>query len=203
MNANAFPTNAIAKKPKIKHGYQDTTFSMSTKQKKAIIAKNVQVAIAQANKDMPGLPVTTKSSKRFPHTAFVALNRTTGSRRMELNPASEFFARPISYSRAGRRDGYFSSASPRHTIAHEIGHAKHRTMGDRQEFKNGDTRIARRVSAYAASKPNEFVAEVRGARKVGSRFDAEIMSKYRMYSGLSAKPAPRFRPTRKAKAAKR
>ena len=202
MNANAFPTNAIAKKPKIKHGYKDVTSKMTRMQQQMTIAKNVEIAVAQAKKEMPNLPITVTNQRRG-STASVALNLKTGARRMEINKAAQFYQIPNAYARRTRREGTFSSASPRHTIAHEIGHAKHRTMGDPigQSFKSSeDRRIARRVSNYAASKSNEFVAEVRGARKVGSRFDAQIMGKYREYSGLSAKPAPRFRPTAKAKA---
>ena len=203
MNANAFPTNAIAKKPKIKHGYKDITPNMTRMQQQMTIAKNVEIAVAQAKKEMPNLPITVTNQRRG-STASVALNLQTGARRMEINKAAEFYQIPNAYAKRTRSKGLFSSASPAHTIAHEIGHAKHRTMGDPigQIFKSsGDRRIAQRVSDYAASKSNEFVAEVRGARKVGSRFDAQIMGKYREYSGLSPKPAPRFRPTAKAKAA--
>ena len=202
MSANAFPTNAIAKKPKIKHGYKDITSSMTRMQQQMTIARNVEIAVAQAKKEMPNLPIKVTNQRRG-STASVALNLITGARRMEINKAAEFYQIPNAYAKRTRSKGLFSSASPAHTIAHEIGHAKHRTMGDPvgQSFKtSGDRRIASRVSRYAASKSNEFVAEVRGARKVGSRFDAQIMAKYREYSGLSAKPAPRFRPTAKAKA---
>ena len=204
MSANAFPTNAMAKKPKIKHGYTDITPKMTRMQQQMTIAKNVEISVARAKKEMPNLPISVVHQPRGIATASVALNLKTGARRMEINKAADFFEMPNRYSRITRANGSFASASPAHVIAHEIGHAKHRTMGDPigQSFKTSeDRRIARRVSDYAASKSNEFVAEVRGARKTGSRFDAQIMSKYREYSGLSPKPAPRFRPTAKAKAA--
>jgi len=200
MNANAFPTNAIAKKPKIKDGYKDVTADMTQTQRRQTIKNNIQLSLDTAKKQTPWLPATIKGNSRSRTVAFVALNTQTGGRRLQVNSSHPRWATPIKSSIEGRRTGDFASAKPAHVINHEIGHAKHRTMGRQQQFQLGDTRIARRVSKYAATNANEFVAEVRGARKVGSRFDAQIMSRYRKYSGLSPKPAPKFRPTAKAKA---
>ena len=201
MNANAFPTNAIAKKPKVKHGYKDITPEMTRIQQKQTIQNNIQIALNTAKKQTPWLPATTKGNSRSATVAFVALNMVTGARRLEINSSHPRWKTPIADSIQGRRSGLFASANPAHVINHEIGHAKHRTMGKDQYFSQNDRVIARRVSKYANESVNEFVAEVRGARKVGSRFDAQIMRQYREFSGLSPKPAPRFRPTAKAKAA--
>lgn len=201
MSANAFPTNAIAKKPKINDGYKDVTDKMSPAIRRQTIARNVQISLDTAKKQTPWMPQTIKGDKRSATVAFVALNLQTGGRRLQVNSSHPRWATPIKEGIEGRRTGMFASAKPGHIINHEIGHAKHRTMGRQQRFELGDTAIARRVSQYGATSVNEFVAEVRGARKVGSRFDAQIMNRYRKYSGLSAKPAPRFRPTAKAKAA--
>jgi len=200
MNANAFPTNAIAKKPKIKDGYKDVTADMTQTQRRQTIKNNIQLSLDTAKKQTPWLPATIKGNSRSGTVAFVALNLQTGGRRLQVNSSHPRWATPIKSSIEGRRTGEFASAKPAHVINHEIGHAKHRTMGKQQYMSQNDRTIARRVSKYAATEVNEFVAEVRGARKVGSRFDAQIMGKYREYSGLSAKPAPRFRPTAKAKA---
>lgn len=202
MSANAFPANAIAKKTKIvKHGYKDVKPDMTIEQIKQTIKNNLKIATGTANKQAPWLPVTLKGNRNDPSIAFVALNTATGQRRMQINSSHPRWQQPIKYGIQGRRTGEFASANPAHIMNHEIGHAKHRLMGEQQNFGNGETRIARRVSQYATTSVNEFVAEVRGARKTGNRYDRQIMGLYRKFSGLSPKPAPRFRPTAKPAAA--
>ena len=184
MNANAFPVSAISKPKKIKHGYGTD--------KKA----NIQNAIKQAQKSMPDLPIETKSRSRSGNIASVSMNLQTGARRMTINTAHPFWKNPAKDQLDSRRQGLFASANPKSIIGHEIGHAKHRTLGKQQYFDANSLKMARRVSKYATTNVNEFVAEVKGARSVGKRLDYQVMRAYRAAAGLPAKPKPKFRPTK-------
>lgn len=106
-------------------------------------------------------------------------------------------------AKARRRSGFASSARPESLMAHEIAHAKSKTLlsGDNWrtvaaragvKLDSGwDTmkpvrRISGRVSAYARENPQEFIAEFRAARSAGRRFDPETVRLYRSAAGLSS-----------------
>jgi hypothetical protein len=187
MNANAFPVSAISKPKKIKHGYGTD--------KKA----NIQNAIKQAQKSMPDLPIELVRRSRSGTMASVSMNLQSGQRRLKINTAHPFWKNPAKEQLDSRRQGLFASANPKSIIGHEIGHAKHRTLGKQQYFDANSLKMAKRVSKYATTNVNEFVAEVKGARSVGKRLDYQVMRAYRAAAGLPAKPKPKFRPTKPKK----
>lgn len=86
--------------------------------------------------------------------------------------------------------GFKSSASPRHTVDHELAHAAHwHTSGVRGEIwqtklTEAEERIIRaRVSRYGATDASEMVAEVYSGVINGKVYDDEVMAIYRKYKG--------------------
>ncbi|MFN6337816.1 MAG: hypothetical protein ACK41W_03670 [Cyanobacteriota bacterium] len=78
-----------------------------------------------------------------------------------------------------------STSDPRGVVFHEAAHAKYGHRGKQRWTggKNGGfAMIAKRVSQYAATNPNEFVAEVYAGRKTGRKYDHQVMRAFRLYT---------------------
>ena len=117
-------------------------------------------------------------------------------RSIELNRSSPAWKNPGQAMRERRRAGWISSSSPTHALNHEIGHMRDAGMNKRgggldpwKVREGGDRRqaIARRVSRYAATQPDEFVAEVFAGLRAGNKYDSQVMSQYRALRGRRAR----------------
>lgn len=113
---------------------------------------------------------------------------------------------PVAGTREQRRTRWWSSSAPTHAMWHEIGHAKQHKAGKGSYFSNplsSTTKTSkirsliegRKVSKYASTSPDEFVAETYAALRAGRRFDRGVMTLYRelMGTGDSALKARRSR----------
>jgi hypothetical protein len=165
----------------------DGTFG---KDKKA----NVNTAIRLLQQQLPS---DVKVQRRGQNRSSLIMGWSPSKRTMYVNTSHGFWNDPTRHSRNWRRDGSFSSSNPKALIAHEIGHVRHRTLNENRYFNTVDNRVsvkggrlnslrlARRVSRYAMTNPDEFVAEVRAGRATGRRYDHKVMRAYRAAAGLS------------------
>ena len=109
---------------------------------------------------------------------------------------SEYWSNPRKHSIDQRRQGWFSSSSPKAVIMHEIGHSRAKRtgfmndpskpwgIGTRPFDSARNQRLARRVSGYAATSPSEFIAETYAGRRTGRKYDHQVMRAYRQEMGL-------------------
>lgn len=97
------------------------------------------------------------------------------------------------------RAGWTSTPHDQHFVHHEIGHAlHHRAVGDAGMRKAQAAQLtpeqkalaAGRVSHYAATSPNDFLAETHAGMLGGKTFSKEVMDQYAKLGG--PKPAERF-----------
>lgn len=80
---------------------------------------------------------------------------------------------------------WWSVGSLSGVIRHEMGHAKHKILSDSAKVLSESQKvmIKYKVSEYASTNANEFVAEVYSAMSVGKKYDAEVMNLYKKYGG--------------------
>ena len=179
VRGNFRPVNTMAKPQR-----SDGTFGKDKK-------TNVETAISLLQAKLPsGAKVQRKGQKRSPNI----MSWSPSTKTMFINTSHGYWNDPRKHSRNWRQDGTFSSSNPKAMIAHEIGHVRHRTLSQNKYFFNVDSiakqpdgktyRAATRVSRYATTNPNEFVAEVRGGRATGRRYDHQVMRAYRAAAGL-------------------
>jgi len=197
MYANAFPRNAIAK-PALRSG--DNRYGYGNTR-----AANIRAAVTQAKE----AGVAVKISRRRGSNAVAYYSAADNA--ITINARSPAWADQKARAIKNRRSGFGSSAKPEHLMAHEIGHAKSRTLTAGTDWRivasNANVKlspgwdemrpvrsIANRVSAYAREHPQEFVAEYKSARAGGRRFDPEVVRLYRAAAGL---PAPKARRRRR------
>lgn len=88
---------------------------------------------------------------------------------------------------------FTSTTHQYHNIIHELGHLDHYRNGSSTISKNKSLKfspeekklIEKEVSTYAGYEPNEFVAEVFAAIKLGKTYSSTIMELYKFYkSGI-------------------
>ena len=207
-NLNAFPENAIAKSALTRSaasaGYGGTR------------SQNLRAAVRQAQ--AAGVPV--RIDRRANPSAMATYS--------DADKAITVYARSQGWSNrretavARRRSGFASTSKPEGLMAHEIAHAKSRTLtsgenwsgvaakaGMKLDPKQPDymkpvRRIAGRVSAYARENPQEFIAEYRAGRAAGHRYTPEVVRLYRAAAGQSINQPRRQRtvskPSRQRKA---
>jgi hypothetical protein len=120
---------------------------------------------------------------------YLAAYAITGDGRshFSINPQAVEMVAPIRNQRAARRTGFFSTGSAQHTAMHEAGHAMHSRRTDAFRTKTGREKApasARRVSKYATENSAEFVAEVYAGRRLGRKYDAQVMRDYQRALGV-------------------
>jgi hypothetical protein len=98
-----------------------------------------------------------------------------------------------------RRKNEFSTSSPNHYVAHELGHVRNPSgrmanswtaqlrkkgemLADADSVLNAQ-RTARRVSRYAMTKPAEFAAETAAGRSLGKKYDNRVMRQFEQVTG--------------------
>lgn len=116
-----------------------------------------------------------------------------GDRKIYINTAARRWQSPDPAA-AQDKGHWFARKDLAGLADHEIGHARHHAaIGDRIKLKELNDRnwlsfdrrleVVQAVSGYAGMMPNEFVAEVFSALKVGRTFPTWVMDMYRMYGG--------------------
>jgi len=109
---------------------------------------------------------------------------------MSVNASYRDMARA---AKLGGQGGWWATWDPAAVYRHELVHAVHaarapqlfagRASALRVWKLKTEWEVAERVSAYAATDPAEFVAELGSALLKGKHYDAEVMRLYKKYKG--------------------
>lgn len=196
MNANGRPVNTMAKPRKGQNPFING--STTVKDRTSRLA-NAKTAAEFARKRGHNVAMYS-GAKHVP----ARYNETTGT--VEINRAATHWQNPRASAIAERRGRFWSSSSPVGSLYHEMGHSRAKGIGNswltasrggtyEQKLAKGSKarQLAGRVSRYAQTSPNEFVAETYAGLRTGRRYDYQVMRAYREAQGLSPKPASRRR----------
>lgn len=111
-----------------------------------------------------------------------------------INPDSPFWQNPRAQAVAmgPGLSGFLSSDSPFHPVVHEVGHHMHKlNLGENWNRPPAPhprfDEIASKVSRYAATHRDEFVAETFAAMATGRKLDQDVMDMYDYYGGWRKK----------------
>lgn len=170
--------------------------------------QKANVANARRQIEAAGVQSALKSNKRSSSVASVSENK---SNVVSVNASHTAWRNPRADMIKSRRKNEFSTASPGHYVAHELGHIKNpsgrmarsweaQLRGKGQIYADSDKvinarRTARRVSRYAMTQPAEFAAETRAGLSLGKRYDSKVMSLYR---GVTGRQLPSVRSQQRA-----
>ena len=154
------------------------------------------VANARKQIEKAGATSALKSNKR---SSTVASVNEKSPKQVDINASHTAWRNPRKGMIQNRRKNEFSTSSPGHYVAHELGHVRHpsgkmarswdvQLRGKGQVYADSDKVIsakimARRVSKYAMTQPAEFAAETRAARSLGKKYDSKVMGLYRNVTG--------------------
>jgi len=201
---NFRPKNVTGKFAKGKDPYQsgkgktNTVISASSDDKKARLGN---AKMAQDFFESKGLKVKFSSNKRG--STIASYNLAT--KEISINRSHANWINPGSAARRSRAAGQFSSSSPMHVLYHELGHARDKSIRNRQgpfgemwilatrqgssdkkraERATEMSKLSRRVSRYATTNPSEFIAETYAGRRTGRKYDNQVMDAYREARGL-------------------
>jgi len=158
------------------------------------------VAEARRRIEASGAQSALKSNKRSNSVASV--NEKTPNK-VDVNASHTAWRNPRADMIQSRRKNEFSTSSPNHYVAHELGHVRNPSS---QMAKSWDTqlrgkgeiyadvdkvlnakRTARRVSRYAMTEPAEFAAETAAGLSLGKKYDSGVMRQYRQVTGRRAR----------------
>lgn len=115
---------------------------------------------------------------RNPKSSYIA---AWANDKINLNASKSFWKDPVGNMQRAFASGQLSSASPEHTLHHEMGHAIYSPPDN--FFTLGHQDMARKeVSKYAAMNPKEFVSEVHAGMKGGRTFSPEVMQVFGQYA---------------------
>lgn len=145
-------------------------------------------------------PVTfTRAQQRSGTKAYVITDKQgTTYPNVYVNKDSKAWENPRRAAISSRRSGQFSTSHPAGVVLHEVGHIKNgvggpsfrqvdRTLQRRGAKQPGAADVARRVSRYAATNRDEFVAETFAGLRTGRRYDHQVMRAYRAATGRRAR----------------
>jgi len=154
------------------------------------------VANARKQIEKAGAMSALKSNKRSRTVASVS---ERSPKQVDINASHSAWRNPRKGMIQNRKKNEFSTTSPGHYVAHELGHVRHpsskmarswdvQLRGKGQVYADANKvvsaqRMARRVSKYAMTEPAEFAAETRAARSLGKKYDSKVMSLYRNVTG--------------------
>ena len=154
------------------------------------------VANARKQIERAGATSALKSNKR---SSSVASVNERSPKQVDINASHTAWRNPRKDMIQSRRKNEFSTTSPGHYVAHELGHVRHpsskmarswdvQLRGKGQVYADASKvvsaeRMARRVSKYAMTQPAEFAAETRAARSLGKKYDSKVMGLYRNVTG--------------------
>jgi len=158
------------------------------------------VAEARRRIEAAGATSALKSNKRSSSVASVS-ERSPNT--VNVNASHTAWRNPRQDMIQSRRKNEFSTSSPNHYVAHELGHVRNPTnkmangwdaqlRGKGQIYADADKvvnakRVARRVSRYAMQSPAEFAAEVSAGLQSGKKYDSRVMQQYRQVNGRRAR----------------
>lgn len=174
MNANARPVNTMARFRKGENPFGNKK------------GQNIDTAISLLKAQ--GVKTVDKLGKRSSGAAAWAQQ---DYQRVVINTSHGHWKNPKASAIHNRRSGNLSTSDPRGTLFHEAAHLKLRQVPNFFNLK--DQKMAGRVSRYARMNPKEFTSEVYAGLKTGRKYDSQVMKLYRMYAGLSPRPAARRR----------
>lgn len=83
----------------------------------------------------------------------------------------------------GFNSGFFVSGDKASTYIHELGHAYQDSNVKDHPWKYREMEIASKVSGYATTHPDEFVAEVFAGMVYGHQYERDVMRLYRALGG--------------------
>lgn len=155
--------------------------------------------VLEARKQIQARGVASKleSNRRSSSVAFV---RDAVPNTVFINASHSTWSDPGRSARRGRASNQFSTSSPGHVVAHELGHVT-RPVDNRSNWTTGLMRgrsnakmpssdqiiqaqkTARRVSKYAMQNPSEFAAETKAALSLGKKYDSQVMRQFRQVTG--------------------
>lgn len=151
------------------------------------------VAEARRRIEAGGAKSALKSNKRSNSVASV--NERTPST-VDVNASHSAWRNPRADMIKSRRKNEFSTSSANHYVAHELGHVKNPVKAPNwtmQNLKKGSVtdpgpdlasmRTARRVSRYATKSPAEFAAETSAGRRLGKKYDNQVMKQFAEVTG--------------------
>ena len=178
MNANAFPSNAIAKSIMRIGGAAMFGNNRRT---------NLATAARYARRRGYAAQFISKGAKAevANYTAGGSVGRRKGT--IGINVDSPAWDNPNQYMRSANKGGRsYATTTGKGIMAHEMGHRIH-TYGDLNQWNDYNNpkvqaklQIARKVSTYAAiGGPEEFIAEYRAGRATGRRYTRDIVALYR------------------------
>jgi len=109
-----------------------------------------------------------------------------------VNPGADFWKNSVIDAAANKSSGFWTTASTRHPLRHELGHAIHKANIGLTRFRVEFTmpldkeqkRLARKnVSRYGSSSRGEFVAEVFSGLMDGASYADPVMALYKKFGG--------------------
>jgi hypothetical protein len=108
-----------------------------------------------------------------------------------VNEDAYYFRDPVGTRTKLRATDTLSTDHPVGPVWHEYGHAAHKGTVGNEEFQRQAGELppegtAAKVSKYARTAADEFVAETFAGMMAGNRYDKDVMDLYRRYGG----PAP-------------
>lgn len=184
MNANARPVGVVAKPPRTRSNYGKD--------------RNANVQLFIGNAMASGQFVGSRRVASRGNIAEVVDRRPLMGFQLRVNSRSRWFGDPVGEQRRLRRQGWFSTTDPKGLVAHEVAHGRFKhSDGNLRLWPLGQSgparRVAGRVSQYAKTNPQEFVAEVAAGLATGRKYDHEVMSMYRAATGRTSRPPARRR----------
>lgn len=187
VRGNFRPQNTMAK-PKTDHGsFVDAPRGMmrGTPERKAIVIQNAkEMQRLLAGSKTAGSVEIVRSNPGYSASFGI---KGSGATLYRINPQAPEYAAPRRNARANRRTGFFSSGSAMSTYYHEVGHAKHESRTGALSSRAGNKPappVASRVSKYATTNRAEFAAETYAGRRLGHKYDHQVMGAYRKEMGL-------------------
>jgi hypothetical protein len=152
-------------------------------------ARLTNAQLAKTAFEAKGLTVKYSSSRKSSSVA----SYHPVTKQISINRSHTNWVNPAAAAILSRRSGYISSSSPMHTFYHELGHARDKNILRRSAPHVGArvtrgipvSKLAKRVSRYAATNTAEFVAETYAGRRTGRRYDHQVMRAYREARGLA------------------
>lgn len=151
------------------------------------------VAEARRRIEAAGAKSALKSNKRSSSVASV--NERTPST-VDVNASHTAWRNPRADMIKSRRKNEFSTSSANHYVAHELGHVRNPVKAPNWKMQNlkkgsmtdpgpdlASMKTALRVSRYATKSPAEFAAEVSAGRRLGKKYDHQVMKQFAEVTG--------------------
>jgi hypothetical protein len=107
------------------------------------------------------------------------------TKRMRLNSEHPYWKDPEAFAEAMHESGISASPHPMHLVAHELGHLAHSLPKEHAAFEPAEATIAGKVSRYASSNKNEFLAEYVAGKATGAKYEPDVEKLYKSIAGVA------------------